>query len=184
MIIGEDVRLRPVQKSDTGYFVEWYNDFDVMQYVGMYLPVTEIGWAKLIEEFSITRAETEALFVIEIINSDSFKPIGTVGLHNIKSFISNAMFGIDIGEKDRWSKGYGTEAGQLIIRYGFEQLGLHRIGSFVYSFNDRSIRLHDRLGFTREGCRREAVYVNGKYHDEVLFGLLRRYWLENNNVSK
>lgn len=175
-MIGEKVRLRPVRKSDVGYFVEWYNDFEVMQYLDMYLPMTEIQWAKALEEFSIKRAGRETLFVIETIDGDSFKSIGTVGLHNINSVDSNAMFGIDIGEKDCWSKGYGTEAGQLIIRYGFEQLGLHRIRSEVFSFNERSIRLHNRLGFTREGCLREAVYVNGKYHDEIYFGLIRKEW--------
>lgn len=184
MLIGENVRLRPIRKSDAGYFVEWYNDFDVIQYVGMYLPVTELEWVKAIEEFSIKRAGRETLFVIETIDGDSFKPIGTVGLHNINSVDRNAMFGIDIGEKDCWSKGYGTEAGQLVIRYGFEQLGLHRIRSEVFSFNERSIRLHKRLGFTREGCRREAVYVNGKYHDEIYFGMLRKEWLEHNNAGK
>jgi RimJ/RimL family protein N-acetyltransferase len=127
VLIGENIRLRPERKSDVDYFVEWYNDFEVMQYLDMYLPATEIEWAKLIEEFSIERAGRETLFVIEVIDGDFFKPIGTVGLHNINSVNSNAMFGIDIGEKDCWNKGYGTKAGQLIIRYGFEQLGLHRI---------------------------------------------------------
>ena len=178
MLVGENIILRPERKSDVEYFVEWYNDFEVMQYLDMYLPMTEREWTKLIEEFSIDRAGIEALFVIEMIDGDSFRPIGTVGLHNINSVDSNAMFGIDIGEKDCWSKGYGTEAGQLIIRYGFEQLNLHRIRSEVFSFNERSIRLHNRLGFAREGCRQESVYVNGKYHNEIYFGLLREEWAE------
>jgi len=94
-------------------------------------------------------------------------------LHNINSKDHNATVGISIGDKKFWSKGYGAEAEELIIRYGFEQLNLHRISSSAWSFNERSIRMHLKLGFKEEGWRCEVVFKNGNYNDEVVFGLLR-----------
>ena len=176
MIKGKLVQLRPVQRADISYFLEWFNDPEVTQYLGMYLPMTEIAEQKFIEELGTTRAATQLIFVIEAIEGDKSKPIGSIGLHNINSKDHNATFGISIGDKKYWSKGYGTEAAKLIIRYGFEQLNLHRISSSAWSFNRRSIKMHLKVGFTEEGRRREAVYKNGVYHDEVTFGLLRQEW--------
>jgi RimJ/RimL family protein N-acetyltransferase len=81
-----------------------------------------------------------------------------------------------IGEKDYWSKGIGTEAARLIIGYGFEQLNLHRVNSTVLAFNERSIRLHRKLGFREEGRQREALFKNGTFHDLVGYGILRAEW--------
>ena len=178
MIKGKLVQLRPIQRGDISYFLQWFNDPEVTQYLGMYLPMTEMAEQKFIEELGTSRAAIDALLIIETNDNEKCKPIGTIGLHGINSKDHNATFGIALGDKQYWSKGYGTEAAGLIIRYGFEQLNLHRISSSAWSFNERSIKMHLKAGFKEEGRRREAVYKNGAYHDEVMFGLLR---LEGNN---
>jgi RimJ/RimL family protein N-acetyltransferase len=180
---GERVILRPVRRSDLEYFLKWFNDTEVIQYLSMYVPMTEMAEEKYIDELGTTRARTDTPFVIEVIEGDSTKSVGTIGLHGINNKDHSAMFGIAIGEKDYWSKGYGTEATRLLIDYGFEQLNLHRISSYAYSFNERSIRLHKRAGFSEEGRQREAVFKNGKYHDHVMFGILREEWSVMKNTK-
>jgi RimJ/RimL family protein N-acetyltransferase len=165
-----------VRRADLEYFLKWFNDPEVTQYLSMYLPMTEMAEEKYIEELGTTRARTDTPFVIEVVEGDSTRSIGTIGLHNINNKDHNVMFGIAIGEKDYWNRGYGTEAARLLIDYGFEQLNLHRISSFVYSFNERSVRLHKKVGFREEGRQREATFKNGKYHDHVMFGILREEW--------
>lgn len=176
MLIGELVTLRPVQRLDISYFLKWFNDPDVIQYTGVYLPLTEMKEEKFIEELGTSSAATTTWFIIEVVESDAKKPIGAIVLNDINVKDHCARFAIVIGEKPFWSKGCGTEAAKLIIRYGFEQLNLRRISSGVWSFNERSLRLHIKVGFSEEGRCREVVYVNGSYHDEVLFGLLREDW--------
>jgi len=105
MIKGKLVQLRPVQRADISYFLQWFNDPEVTQYLGMYLPMTEMAEQKFIEELSTVRAMTDALFVIEAINGDKSKPIGSIGLHNIASKDHNATFGISIGDKNTGVKG-------------------------------------------------------------------------------
>ena len=67
MIKGKLVQLRPVQRADISYFLEWFNDPEVTQYLGMYLPMTEMAEQKFIEELGTTRAATQLIFVIEAI---------------------------------------------------------------------------------------------------------------------
>lgn len=176
MLRGKSVLLRPVTRSDISHFLKWCNDPEVIQYLGLYMPMIEMSLEKFIEELATTRAKSEVLLVIEATEGDSTRPIGNCGLHGIDSKDRNATFGIVIGEKDYWSKGYGMEAARLLINYGFQQLNLHRISSYAFDFNERSIKLHKNLGFREEGRLRQATFKNGQYHDHVQFGLLREEW--------
>jgi RimJ/RimL family protein N-acetyltransferase len=176
MLKGKSVLLRPAKKSDIPYFLKWCNDPEVIQYLSLYMPMIETSLEKFMEELATTRAKSEVLLVIEAIEGDSTRPIGNCGLHGIDSKDGGGAFGIVIGEKDYWSKGYGTEAAQLLIGYGFQQLNLHRISSYAFAFNERSIKLHKKLGFREEGRLRQATFKNGQYHDHVQFGLLREEW--------
>jgi RimJ/RimL family protein N-acetyltransferase len=176
MLKGKNVLLRPIKRSDISYFLKWFNDPEVVQYLEMYLPMTEMSEEKFIEELSTTRTRSDVILVIEVIEGDSAKPIGNCGLHQINSKNRNAIFGIVIGEKDYWSRSYGTEAARLLINYGFQQLNLHRISSYAFAFNERSIRLHRKIGFREEGRLRQATFKDGQYHDHVQFGILREEW--------
>ena len=176
MLKGKSVLLRPVKRSDISYFLKWFNDPEIIQYVGLYLPMTEMSEEKFIEELGTTRARSDVILVIEAIQGDSTKPIGNCGLHQISAKDHDAIFGIVIGEKGYWSRGYGLEAAQLLINYGFQQLNLHRISSSAIAFNERSIKLHRKLGFREEGRLRQAMFKNGQYHDRVEFGILSEEW--------
>ena len=176
MLKGENVLLRPIKRSDISCFLKWFNDPEMVQYLDMYLPMTEMSEEKFIEDLGTTRAKSDIIFVVEAIEGESSKPIGNCGLHSISPKDHNATSGIIIGEKDYWSKGYGVEAARLLINYGFQQLNLHRISSSAIAYNDRSIKLHKKLGFREEGRLRQAMFKNGQYHDRVEFGILREEW--------
>ncbi len=135
--------------------------------------MTEMSEEKWIESLGTTRVGVDVVFVIEALNKQGNKPIGTIGLHQINNKDQNAEFGIAIGEKECWEKGYGTEATRLIIEYGFKQLNLHRISSTAFEYNERSINLHKKIGFQEEGRRRKARFKDGQFWDEVMFGILR-----------
>lgn len=75
-----------------------------------------------------------------------------------------------------WRKGYGREAVTILLRYFFRELRYQKCTALVYSFNERSIRFHEALGFKFEGRLRNMVYTNGAYYDELYFGLTRVEW--------
>jgi RimJ/RimL family protein N-acetyltransferase len=175
VLSGNRVKLRPVIRSDIAYFLKWFNDPEVTQYLGTYLPMTEMAEEKWLENMG-KMASSLIILIIEIPVENGTIPIGNIGLSGINSKDHFATFGIAIGDKNYWNQGFGTEATRLMINYGFEQLNLHRISSNVISFNDRSIRMHLKVGFKEEGRERDAMFRNGKYHDHVAFGLLRAEW--------
>lgn len=143
----------------------------------IYLPMMEIGEEKWIEDLGTSQTGVDIVFVIEACEGESYVPIGNCGLHKINWKDRDAEAGMAIGEKSFWSKGYGSEALGLLLKYGFDQLNLHRISAGAYGFNERSINTLQKNGFEIEGKARLSVFKNGKYWDKILLGILRDEWL-------
>lgn len=182
MLKGNRIQLRPVRKSDVTdtEVVKWLDDPETTILAnGYYVPRTIMAEEKWIEELTTMKVTSNVELVIESVEGNEAKAIGIIELDGIEPKDYCAGFGITIGDKDYWNKGYGTEAANLIIKYGFEQLNLHRISSNAFSFNERSIRMHKKLGFREEGRQREINFANGQYHDLVLFGILKEEWQKN-----
>lgn len=74
-------------------------------------------------------------------------------------------------------RGTGLKLGEAVLDHAFGPLALHKVHGQVLGDNAASARLHEKLGFTREGILRQHAIVNGQYHDMVCFGLLREEWL-------
>ncbi|MFN2369802.1 MAG: GNAT family N-acetyltransferase, partial [Candidatus Krumholzibacteriia bacterium] len=77
---------------------------------------------------------------------------------------------------DAWGQGYAAEAVGELLRFGFTELALHRVEADVDPRNEASVRLLERLGFTREGLLRERWIVEEEISDAAFYGLLRREW--------
>jgi len=169
MLEGKLVRLRAMEEKDLPFFHKWMNDPEITQYLLKYLPFSlkdEQEW------FDKARNDPSRVhFAIE--DRKSGKTIGHCALVHIHPANRNAEFAISIGEKTRWNKGAGTEAARLLFSYAFDTLNLHRINSGAADFNPRSIRMHEKLGFKKEGLQRERLYRRGKYCGLIGFGLLR-----------
>lgn len=86
--------------------------------------------------------------------------------------------GIDIGERDEWGKGYGTDAMRVMLRYAFAELNLHRVSLNVFEYNPRAIRSYEKCGFGLEGRRRQALDRDGRRWDVIYMGILRGEWLD------
>jgi RimJ/RimL family protein N-acetyltransferase len=63
-----------------------------------------------------------------------------------------------------------------MLRYGFETLGLHRIGLRVAAYSTRAIRCYEKCGFRLEGVERDSFLVDGEWHDDWLMAVLRDEW--------
>ena len=174
IIRGEHVYLRASERSDIDRFVAWLNDADVLRNLAMYAPMShaaEEGW---FERMLAAQGTTDYHFVICLQADD--RPIGTIGLHDINFVSGTAEFGIAIGEKGEWGKGYGTDACRAICDFGFGQLRLERIGLYVYADNARGRRSYEKAGFVHEGTLRSAHYARSEHHDVHVMSLLRAEW--------
>ncbi len=102
-------------------------------------------------ERMIQRPQDQQIMVIEICPKREWIPIGTCGYHEIDWRSRNTEVGISIGAKEWWNKGYGSEAMELMVKYGFEMLNMHRIWLRVFERNKRAIRSYEKVGFVHEG---------------------------------
>jgi Acetyltransferases, including N-acetylases of ribosomal proteins len=75
-----------------------------------------------------------------------------------------------------WGNGFATEAAREIVRFGFEDLGLHRIWSWCVADNIGSARVLEKIGFRQEGCLREKEFYKDRWWDQRVFALLDHEW--------
>jgi RimJ/RimL family protein N-acetyltransferase len=166
--------LRPLMESDIPLLMKWVNDPDVREYVGMAMPQGELNekkWLQLLAEDQV--AAKNMAFMIE---TPEGQAIGTMGLHRIDLKNRAATTGAMIGSREHWGKGIGSATKMHLLEYAFMELGLHRITSEVFEYNERSVRYSLRCGYKEEGRQREAIYKKGRYWDKVLLGLLKAEW--------
>jgi RimJ/RimL family protein N-acetyltransferase len=107
------------------------------------------------------------------------KLIGFFGLY-VNPIHSDAMVGIGIGERDFWSKGYGTDMMNVCLRYAFLELGVERVSLGLHEYNSRALRSYEKAGFRLEGRTRKDVLREGKRTDTLWMGVLREEWLQKN----
>lgn len=174
IIRGELVFLRAAEREDVATFVRWFNDADVLRNLAMFSPMSEAAEAAWFDRMLAAQGTTDYHFVICLLADG--RPIGTIGLHDISWKDGTADFGIAIGEKDEWNKGYGTDALRAICDFGFGSLRLERIGLYVYAGNDRARRTYEKAGFVHEGTLRRAHFARGEHHGVHVMSLLRAEW--------
>ncbi len=172
MLFGKGVRLRAMERDDLPTFVRWFNDPEVRRFLLMYEPMSHVKEERWFE--STLDRRDEFLYAIEVNEGDAWVHIGNLGLHRVDWRNRTAGFGIVLGERDYWCRGFGTEATRIMLRFAFEELNLHRVELETYSFNPRAQRCYEKVGFRREGTRREALYRDGRYHDVHTMGILKR----------
>jgi len=154
--------------TDLRRCVKWFSDPEVIRFLGRNSPVTMAEEERWFRDYE--RRTDEQIFAIEVEGDH----IGNLGLHKIDRVHRKAEVGIVIGEPTFWSKGYGTEAMRLALRYGFDDLGLNKVSLDVLETNVRAIRTYERLGFQREGLHRDEAYKDGRFVNVIRMSLLAR----------
>ena len=104
--------------------------------------------------------------------NDSKKMIGTAGFQNWDRTSSKAEIGA-ILSRDFWRDGYGLEAAEAVISYGFDQMKLHKIYAQTIEENHASVKRLEQLGFDREGRFRDHVYLRDRYYDVLVYSLFK-----------
>lgn len=171
-LIGPTVYLRPVERTDAPSFVAWMNDPEVTRFLVARGPINLAAE----EEFIRRAGESTTDLILGIALRETDRLIGGTGLHHLDHRNRHAMFGISLGDKSTWGKGYGAEATRLMVRHAFETLNLNRVWLHVYEYNARGLRAYEKVGFKLEGRLRQDTFRDGRYWDTLVMGLLRDEW--------
>ncbi|OGY44797.1 MAG: hypothetical protein A2729_02835 [Candidatus Buchananbacteria bacterium RIFCSPHIGHO2_01_FULL_39_14] len=180
IIKGRSVVLRPLSLKDAPWFCRWLKDREVTKFLAIY----ELPPPALKEEIEwIKEARRDKNNLRLAITTTEGKLIGSIGLNKIDRYHRRAEYGIFIGDQRYWGQGYGTEAGKLIIDYGFKKLKLHRIYLRFIAYNIRGQKSYKKIGFKLEGRQRDHTFRDGAWHDEVMMGILKSDILENKKLK-
>ena len=113
---------------------------------------------------------------------DDGRQIGGVGLR-VDEQHQHAELGYWLGAP-YWGKRYAAEAAREMLRYGFEDLQLHRVFASHFKHNPASGRILKKLGMRHEGCQREHLCKWDQFVDSELYGILRREWEQDREVRE
>jgi RimJ/RimL family protein N-acetyltransferase len=173
-LASERLRLRELREEDLAELVTWWQEPEVIvsQSGG---PVHPRPAASVAEQFRTWSANQGTDAGLVVTSRQEGTVLGHVALFGATVHNRTATYAIMIGPPQQ-GQGYGTEATRLMLRYGFAELGLHRIQLGVMGYNERGISTYKKAGFIEEGRSRETVYRGGTWYDHVHMGILAHEW--------
>ncbi len=172
MMKNEHIFLRPTNFSDASLRYNWFCDSEFTQ---IYLGRPTLTSYRQVEEeilFATYPAISTGLFELAIQTVDTNLYIGNTFLRKIDWQNRSAEYGIFLGNKELWGKNIGLEVTQMMLQYGFAELGLQRIWLTVLDYNNRAIKCFEKCGMQKEGVLRRAVFSGGQFNDVILMSII------------
>lgn len=177
MLRGELVWLRAPTKADFGDDIGDINHPDTGPNLGLKWPIGPEDGTSYAEKALSQQGKTMWNFTICPLGEQ--RGIGNVSLRDVNREDGNAEMAIVIVDRGFQGRGYGTDAVNCIVDFGFGELRLERIYLHVFDYNRRARRSYEKAGFTLEVTHRHARFHHGAYHDVHLMSILRDEWLAN-----
>ena len=160
--------IRKFEQSDIVQKVEWINNPANNQFLHYDIPITIEGTRKWFDSHKDEETRYDAVIEFNGIS------VGIIGLLNIDKKNAKAEYYIAMGDMKYKGRGIAKEASRLILKYGFETLGLNRIYLFTEVENVVAQGLFSRVGFIKEGIIRQDVKRQGIYRDRIIFAITRK----------
>ena len=165
MIQGERVTLRPVEERDYPLIHAWQNDPEVWWLMDYEAPFSLADIAA-----SEKRATEEGFpFIIEA----EGRPIGRIGINNIRRRDRICALYVFIGDRTAWGKGLGTDAVDTMLAHAFSRFDLHQVELWSLAENERALRAYAHSGFREEARLAERSWKDGRWVDRVLMSVTR-----------
>jgi RimJ/RimL family protein N-acetyltransferase len=172
---GENVKLCTFRRDMEAIEIyhSWINDESILHFISKHNQVISL---KEEEEWAMGSHRDINFNIVDKVHNTL---IGNCGISLTPSCGSNASIGILIGNKDFRNKGYGTEVVKMLIKFAFEELGVHRVHLTLNSENERAHKCYLKAGLKDEGIAREAIYHEGRYTDLLYMGILANEYFKN-----
>jgi RimJ/RimL family protein N-acetyltransferase len=167
---GKLVRLRGIEPEDAAGHIAWNREVENERNLDqVYPPQADARVRKWSEEGGLRGFEDDNFhFQIEALESGEL--VGHIATHHCDRRVGVLSYGLSVHTPYR-RKGYAAEAVCLVLRYYFQERRYQKANVGVFSFNDGSQRLHERLGFTLEGRQRRTTFTQGQFHDLLWYGI-------------
>jgi RimJ/RimL family protein N-acetyltransferase len=167
---GKKVILKKLGKEYEDGYLKALNEGDIEStiFTGTQQVFNKANIEDYLENISIDSSRVDFI----IFSKTTKNMVGEVVINDIYRNNRSSSLRIGLFKKEDFGKGYGTEALVLALHYGFGMLNLHRIELEALIFNERAIQLYEKIGFKKEGIKREGWYFNHRYYDLVTMSIL------------
>lgn len=167
MFTYQGISIRAIEENDLSKIALLRNNPQVWNYLGTVVFLNGYSQKKWFERIQST--SDKAYYVLYDQEHDF---LGYVRFDEIDHFNKSIRVGGDILPEFQ-GKGFGKKMFNLILKYCFEYLNMHRVWLLVLDYNERAKNLYTKCSFKIEGKYREAIYRNGRYHDYIIMSILR-----------
>lgn len=123
------------------------------------------------------------ILILEIHHEADQKLIGIVDIHGIDPINKRCIIECTIADRSYQNQGYGTAAFRDAVRFSFEELGMNKVMSAAFDFNEKWIRILKNHGFTLEGTLREHALKNNEYADKLIFSILKSEFVDSEHFQ-
>lgn len=164
---GKHIYLRAIEPSDIDFLYQLENDTGVWEISGTTAPYSKQVLELYLENAYKDIYEAKQLRLC-ICNADD-KVVGLVDLFDFDPKNKRAGLGIIIVGKKNRSKGFGTESLQIVCDYAFSILNLKQLYANVLEDNEPSIHLFQKIGFEAVGVKKDWIFIDGTYKNEILY---------------
>ena len=169
-IEGERLSLMPLRMEHVHTHFRWNND-EALNRLDSDAPFKREPFGAFLKRFEqLVYAPHPHERDFEI-HTQEGRLVGVAYAENIQPSHRRCRVGVTVDQAE-WGKGYGSEALELLLRYLFTEADVHRIAAEAFAFNAAWKRLLTRAGFRREGCLRDDLYRDGRWHDRETYALL------------
>ncbi len=169
MLSGERVSIGGIGREDKDILFNWINDARLVRFNAPFQPVS---WASHCTWFD-GLGKDPSRTILAIRKRGESGLIGTIQLFAIHTVHRSAELSIRIGNEVDQGKGFGSESLQLALQFAWDDLNLNRVYLHVFADNARAISSYRKSGFVEEGKLRSAAYINGKWLDVLVMGILK-----------
>ena len=175
VLVGDRIKLVALDKTHLPFRVDFINDTDVQSTLNFDYPTSLSKTQAWFSKVCLVPTRSE----LTIIDIETDAVIGFCGYIDINYKSSKAEHYIFVGDKNYWSRGYGSEAYRLLTNYGFQQLGLNRIYGYQLENNVKAEKCTLNLGWKVEGLLSNDIFSHGQIKSRKIISMLRDEWLSN-----
>lgn len=174
MLRGERVFLRAVEPAELVETTAQIGDVEIAHNAGFKLPFSRAAAERFAQK--LTNMDDQSQVMFSIVPFGQEEAIGNLSFRDIDKVNGSAELAIVLYEPRWLGKGYGTDALNALLDFGFGELRLERIELRVFDYNARAMRSYLKAGFQEEAVLRRSRFHRGDHHDVHLMSILRDDW--------
>lgn len=175
MIKGDKVALRAIEKKDLPFLRDWRNKEDYRCFFREYREIGSENQIKWFENIVVGDPNTIMFSIVDVCTGELLGCCGLCYINWVQKFADLSLY---IGKDGVYidDEGIACEACSLLFDYAFDELGLHKIWTEIYEFDDKKNELYRALAFEQDGLLRENYFHQGKWWNSRILSLLDYEW--------